>query len=607
MELDSFVDKNIKNKDLRNIIMNLHTIIKTEQNIDGNLNTLLNHFNENQICDITVDNAESICETLLSIYSMKNFDHEVCFELIDHIIESGSLKNEYYPGLAKNLVEYSGADRPLNKAIQHLVQDANKQNKEIDLSNLLKVAIDKLKPDNVNVLLKWCNVTAEECQGSIKKLQLNKENNSDTMQKEKLDKIINSFEKTLNEIAKNPNKDHNTVNEVEPSAINEFTLIDKKNYPLSIQQWNAMIDCLGSTDNLYHWKRQLRNSLICPQEFKELLIKFNNKDLPNKKKVLDSLLIMVIKTTKPDILEFLLENGANLSNKELRNNCLKLALRKSSDKQIQDNILKILKILTSEMIKSDNQLGESITELLNKAIELDQPYILDFIFGTSYEGKNNIDEKHQTKRQLLEADLSKNENEITDININSSSKYQNSSSVKNLKSEQAKLIDEWLDHVQLMELRDKVKEETDTENLSNVEICLDYYKNKYHSSKYPQCLYEKFSNLLKEVQAKIFSLGRCAADNSQMDVDELAEHFKGLNSSGVKVARQVFPGGAERGMSYLFEEQPAALSTEPAVKRRAASEDGGSQPKISIGLFQAQPMSSVQEDEPMEANYTPSP
>ena len=172
-DLDIFVDKNIKSGDLKNIITNLPAIIKKEQN--NNINILLNHFNENQICDITDDNAQNICEILLSICSIKNFDHAVCFKLIERIIESGSLKNEYYPGLAKKLVEYSGAERPLNNVIRHLTQNSKKQNNVIDLSNLLDVAVGKLKSENVNVILNWCNFTIEECQDEINKLQKKKE------------------------------------------------------------------------------------------------------------------------------------------------------------------------------------------------------------------------------------------------------------------------------------------------------------------------------------------------------------------------------------------------------------------------------------------------
>lgn len=45
--------KNIKNGDLKNIITDLPTIIEKEKTI--NIDNLLKHFNENQICDITDD------------------------------------------------------------------------------------------------------------------------------------------------------------------------------------------------------------------------------------------------------------------------------------------------------------------------------------------------------------------------------------------------------------------------------------------------------------------------------------------------------------------------------------------------------------------------
>ncbi len=683
VELDSFVDESIKNMDLRNIIMNLPTIIKKEQNI--HINILLHHFNENQICDITDDNAQSICEVLLSICSIKNFDHEICFKLIECIIKSGSLKNEYYQELAKNLVEYSGAESPLNNVIQHLTQNAKKQNNIIDLSNLLDVAIEDLKSENVNVILNWFDLTTEKCQDHIenfrkKKASLLQKNKLDKIQIDKLDKIINYFEiKKLNEELKkvlndeNPNKDYNTIvslinlganfkiinketleeisesiskeldidilneirsylqnlvseetsravnssNEVETSATNKLTLIDiiniirsdKKNYPLSIKQWNAVIDCLRSTDNLFHWERKLRNSSDCAQEFKKVLIEFNNKNLSDKKQVLDSLLITAINESRPQIVKSLLENGANLSEKEQEINWLQLALRKNFGEQ--DKILEILKILTSKM--SETQLNIAIIGLLNKAIELGQQHILDFIFATSFEGENKIDQGHQSKRQQLEAKLIKNENKITQTNLHSSSRRQNKDIIDNLNGEQEALIDEWLKHVQFIKLIDKVKEETDIKKLSNVKKCLDFYKEKYQSSNYPECLYKKFSKLHEEVQAKIFSLESVASNSQthvQMDVDGLVTDLATISlerPGGDR--RRVYSGGAERGMSYLFAEQPAVLPTEPAIKRRAASQDGGSQPKVSIGLFydKAQPMSSVQEDQPMETSHTHSP
>lgn len=69
--------------------------------------------------------------------------------MIEHIIESGSLENEYYLKLANKLAAYSRTERLLNNVIRHLTQNAKKQNNIIDLSNLLDVAIANFKSENV--------------------------------------------------------------------------------------------------------------------------------------------------------------------------------------------------------------------------------------------------------------------------------------------------------------------------------------------------------------------------------------------------------------------------------------------------------------------------
>lgn len=645
-DLDIFVDKNIKSGDLKNIITNLPTIIKKEQN--NNINILLNHFIENQICDITDDNAQSICEILLSICSIKNFDHAVCFKLIERIIESGSLKNEYYPGLANKLVEYSGAERPLNNVIRHLTQNAKKQNNVIDLSNLLDVAVGKLKSENVNVILNWCNFTIEECQDGINKLQKEKEsflnrkkqNKSDI---EKLDKITIYFKKkklnkelkeALSEKENNPNKGCNKIvrllnqganfkiisktilteiakkgetfnineptltdirsyldnltlkeasraensldekSEVMSSDRNKFILLDiiniirtdVKNYPLTRQQWDAMINFELIDKSFLFWQSEFQKSLNSMQEFTRILIQFNSEAVDYKQQLFDSLLIDAIKRTKPDIVELLLKNGANLTDTEPENTWLQLALRKNAKEQ--DKILEILKILTSKMMKSEDQLSKSVTGLLNKAIELNQSYILDFIFDTSYM-------KNLVARQQFESKLAKNENrlknKIGERNTLSSNENRHNldSDIEKLKSEQMMLIEEWLEHVQFKKLVDKIEEETNIENLSNVEKCLEYYEQIYKKSG-PECLKERLNNLGKNIEAKKNSLSkRSAAINSEeMDIDYLTRGIKRLGSSS--------PIGSRSKSPRMFQ--------------------------------QSQSITPSQNDEgPMEANYTPSP
>lgn len=649
-DLDIFVDKNIKSGDLKNIITNLPAIIKKEQN--NNINILLNHFNENQICDITDDNAQSICEILLSICSIKNFDHAVCFKLIERIIESGSLKNEYYPGLAKKLVEYSGAERPLNNVIRHLTQNSKKQNNVIDLSNLLDVAVGKLKSENVNVILNWCNFTIEECQDEINKLQKKKEsflnrkkqNKSDI---EKLDKITIYFKKmklnkelnkelkeALSEKENNPNKGCNKIvrllnqganfkiisktilteiakkgetfnineptltdirsyldnltlkeasraensldekSEVMSSDRNKFILLDiiniirtdVKNYPLTRQQWDAMINFELIDKSFLFWQSEFQKSLNSMQEFTRILIQFNSEAVDYKQQLFDSLLIDAIKRTKPDIVELLLKNGANLTDIEPENTWLQLALRKNAKEQ--DKILEILKILTSKMMKSEDQLSKSVTGLLNKAIELNQSHILDFIFDTSYM-------KNLVARQQFESKLTKNENRLKtkmdERNTLSSNENRHNldSDIEKLKSEQMMLIEEWLEHVQFKKLVDKIEEETNIENLSNVEKCLEYYEQIYKKSG-PECLKERLNNLGKNIEAKKNSLSkRSAAINSEeMDIDYLTRGIKRLGSSS--------PIGSRSKSPRMFQ--------------------------------QSQSITPSQNDEgPMEANYTPSP
>lgn len=79
------------------------------------------------------------------------------------------------------------------------------------------------------------------------------------------------------------------------------------------------------------------------------------------------------------------------------------------------------------------------------------------------------------------------------------------SDIEKLKSEQMMLIEEWLEHVQFKKLVDKIEEETNIENLSNVKKCLEYYEEIYKKSG-PECLKEKLNNLGKNIEAKKNSL-----------------------------------------------------------------------------------------------------
>ena len=362
--------------------------------------------------------------------------------------------------------------------------------------------------------------------------------------------------------------------EVMSSDRNKFILLDiiniirtdVKNYPLTRQQWDAMINFELIDKSFLFWQSEFQKSLNSMQEFTRILIQFNSEAVDYKQQLFDSLLIDAIKRTKPDIVELLLKNGANLTDTEPENTWLQLALRKNAKEQ--DKILEILKILTSKMMKSEDQLSKSVTGLLNKAIELNQSYILDFIFDTSYM-------KNLVARQQFESKLAKNENrlknKIGERNTLSSNENRHNldSDIEKLKSEQMMLIEEWLEHVQFKKLVDKIEEETNIENLSNVEKCLEYYEQIYKKSG-PECLKERLNNLGKNIEAKKNSLSkRSAAINSEeMDIDYLTRGIKRLGSSS--------PIGSRSKSPRMFQ--------------------------------QSQSITPSQNDEgPMEANYTPSP